>query len=54
MPFLRGGNILEMNTSPFKKGVYLNIEYSDAQDDIYTIKAKYRPGKNKLEVISLS
>lgn len=54
MPVLKGGKILEMDGTRFKKGVYLNIEFSSAKNDIYTIKAKYKQKKNKLTILSMS
>jgi hypothetical protein len=41
MPSLKGGKIIKLSSVPYRKGIFLNIEYESAKEQIYTIKAKY-------------
>ena len=54
MPALKGGRILSMDSNHYKKGTYLNIEFITPNEDIYTIKAKYKKRKHRIEILSLS
>jgi hypothetical protein len=53
MPSLGGGKIIRMEPFGFKKGILLNIDYATENDQIFTIKARYRPKKHLLDIISL-
>lgn len=48
-----GGQIIRMEPFGFKKGILLNIDYATEQNQIFTIKARYRPRKHLLDIISL-
>lgn len=54
MPNLKGGKIIKLSEASYRRGVYLNIEYQTAKEQIYTIKAKYVRRTNELEIISLN
>lgn len=54
MPNLKGGRIIKLSEASYRRGVYLNIEYQTAKEQIYTIKAKYVRRTNELEIISLN
>lgn len=54
MPSLKGGNIINLSSVPHRKGVFLNIEYETAKEQIYKIKAKYMRKSHQLEIINLT
>jgi hypothetical protein len=41
MPSLSGGKIIKLFSVPYRRGIFLNIEYETLKEQIYTIKAKY-------------
>lgn len=54
MPSLKGGKIINLSYVPHRKGVFLNIEYETAKEQIYKIKAKYMRKSHQLEIINLT
>jgi hypothetical protein len=54
MPSLKGGRIINLSYVPHRKGVFLNIEYETAREQIYKIKAKYMRKSHQLEIINLT
>lgn len=54
MPSLEGGKIIKLSSVPYRKGIFLNIEYETAKEQIYTIKARYMKKANQLQIINLT
>lgn len=53
MPALKDGEILKMEPLSFKQGILLSIDYKTVGNELYTIKARYRPHRKRLDIISL-